>query len=301
MKTINLSQVHKYRVLDIINGGMGRVYIIEKNDNLPLSFEDKIIQHSNYLMDETKFIYRDKLAAKTIKSVEFSDQFIRELNIWINFSEEGSVPLLKIIKDQNKIFGIMPYYPYSLQDILRSQKSLSQFDILKSLVPCIQSLKNIHDKFGIIHLDLKPQNILIQKENGKFEFKVSDWGISNLHSKSLLNLSSKDPSLFETIIGAGTLPYMAPERLRLEKPDYKSDIFSIGLIAYEILFGHLPYMNNVALEEQLLSSLYYKIALKNISTLKNPKLAKLIEKMLHPDTNKRIDNYNLIIRQFNKL
>ncbi len=300
MKTINLSPIHKYHVESIKDGGMGSVYILNKDKNTPLSFEDRIALCSEYIMEESKYIYREKLAAKTIKSPEFNDQFSRELNIWINFTEKGSVPLLKIIKDQNLLFGIMPFYPYNLRDIMRSG-NISPIEILLNLKPCIESLKNIHENYNIVHLDIKPENILVELREDKYSFKLSDWGIANLVNTSLSLSSPKEFNSIRTIIGVGTLPYMAPERLLMSKPDAKSDIFSLGIMFYEIIFGSLPYDPNINLDEQLLTALYYKNLMSNLIQLKNTKLRNLIVEMLHPDKNLRTKDYNVILKQLKKI
>ncbi|MEK6916184.1 MAG: protein kinase, partial [Nanoarchaeota archaeon] len=249
---------------------------------------------------EYKYIYREMLAAKTLKSQEFNEQFVRELNIWINISEKGSVPLLKIIKDNKMVFGIMPFYNYNLREVLE-KGTFSSIKLLSSFKQCIECLKNIYEKYKIIHLDLKPENILVQVKESDVDLKLSDWGIANLISDLLLKHEVKELNSIRTIVGAGTLPYMAPERLLMNKPDIQSDIFSIGMIFYEILFTGLPYNNNFPIEDQLLSSSYYEIAMQNLWKVKDKNLRNLIVEMLHPDKSLRTSSYKRILKQLNKI
>ena len=296
MKTINLSPIHKYYVESTTEGGMGKIYFLNKDKNTPLSFGDRIILRSKYMMEESKYIYREKLAAKTIKSSNFNDQFLRELNIWLTFSEKGLVPLLKILKVQNLLFGIMPFYPYNLRDIMQ-KNIVSPLEVLSNLKPCIESLKLIEEKYKIVHLDIKPENILVDIiDKGKYSFKLSDWGIANVLNEQIKQLIPKEISSLKTIIGVGTLPYMAPERLMMIAPNISADIFSLGIIFYEIIFGCYPYNSNIALEKQIITAQYYENALIKLKQLKDYKLKNLIAGMLHPDKKLRIKDYKTIIK-----
>jgi hypothetical protein len=84
---------------------------------------------------------------------------------------------------------------------------------------------------GLVHRDLKPENVLVSKHEHKVEVKVLDFGIAAI---------ADDPG----VAPAGTVGYLAPEVLRGEPADARSDIFALGVMAYELIAGTLPYRSN---------------------------------------------------------
>jgi TolB-like protein/predicted Ser/Thr protein kinase len=102
-----------------------------------------------------------------------------------------------------------------------------------------KTLEEAHE-LGVIHRDLKPGNIML---TAKGQVKLLDFGIA-----ILLRAREEDAteSLTEGQQGAGTLLYMAPERLRGQAADERSDIYSLGVVLYELLTCHLPFQGTVA-------------------------------------------------------
>ena len=92
-----------------------------------------------------------------------------------------------------------------------------------------EGLQAAHEA-GVVHRDLKPQNVLVDEEDNAY---VADFGLSR----------SVDPGRTMTKTGSvlGTVAYMSPEQARGETADHRSDIFSLGLILYEMLSGVLPF------------------------------------------------------------
>ncbi len=93
----------------------------------------------------------------------------------------------------------------------------------------IRGVEAIH-KRGIVHRDLKPANVLVSRLG---EVKITDFGIA-------LDAGG-GPALTEVGHAVGTPPYMSPEQLRGERPDARSDLFSWGVLIYELLAGHVPF------------------------------------------------------------
>ncbi|WP_193196639.1 ATP-binding sensor histidine kinase [Nostoc sp. MG11] len=123
----------------------------------------------------------------------------------------------------------------SLYNIIKNQK-IELFDFLKIGIYITQALGELHQNY-IIHKDIKPQNLLVNKET--HQVKVIDFSISSLLSKEKPKLSN--PDLLE-----GTLAYMSPEQTgRMNRSvDYRTDFYSLGVTFYEMLTGRLPF--NVA-------------------------------------------------------
>lgn len=96
------------------------------------------------------------------------------------------------------------------------------------------ALQAAHDK-GVLHRDLKPENVMIQTvTGGRPHVKVIDFGIAKVTDPKLA------PSTAKTI-APGTVPYMSPEQLRGQKLNPASDIYALGLIAYELVTGRRPF------------------------------------------------------------
>lgn len=115
-----------------------------------------------------------------------------------------------------------------LQQLIRT-KTLSPSDALR-LVPAICEAVQFAHENGIIHRDLKPGNILVTRQGVP---KVTDFGLARLSLKD-------DFSLTATSSTMGTPVYMAPEQMQGEEVDHRTDIYSLGVMLYEMLTGKLP-------------------------------------------------------------
>jgi serine/threonine protein kinase/tetratricopeptide (TPR) repeat protein len=91
-----------------------------------------------------------------------------------------------------------------------------------------EALEEAHSK-GIIHRDIKPENIMVDSKN---RIKVMDFGLAKL--KGAMNLTKAGSTV-------GTVAYMSPEQIQGEDVDHRSDIFSFGVVLYEMLTGHTPF------------------------------------------------------------
>jgi serine/threonine protein kinase len=125
---------------------------------------------------------------------------------------------------------VMPYLPGgTLKE--RMGQPIPWEDAAKLLLPIADALNYAHGR-GVVHRDIKPSNILIT-ESG--EVMVSDFGIAKiLESEETLNLTT-------TGMGIGTPEYMSPEQAEGNKVDNRSDLYSLGIVMYELLTGRKPF------------------------------------------------------------
>ena len=130
-------------------------------------------------------------------------------------------------------FLVMEYLEgETLADRLK-RKPLDLPQVLEYAIQIAAALEQAH-KRGVIHRDLKPGNVIITKTAAK----LLDFGLASLHTLSSES-GPDEPATEVTLTGtvAGTLPYMAPEQIRGERVDARTDIFAFGLVLYEMLSG----------------------------------------------------------------
>ncbi|XP_069962678.1 serine/threonine-protein kinase nekl-2-like [Bactrocera oleae] len=134
----------------------------------------------------------------------------------------------------------------------------------------------------ITHRDLKPENILVDRDNN---FKIADFGISTIHSS---NKSTK--SLI------GTFLYMAPEIMKGEPYEFKSDVWSLGCILYEMCYGLSPFQQAKNLDDLkfLILTSHYERNVSNMSNFYGVEWCCLCEKMLNSNPRKRVSLYNIV-------
>ena len=139
---------------------------------------------------------------------------------------------------------------------------------------------------GVLHRDLKPENILLPGED--VEAKVLDFGVAKViaHEPRDGTIPAGDAATLLTVEGAivGTPAYMAPEQLRGQTPDARTDVFSLGVIAYEMLTGNLPFGRG-SLAEVILAQ-GRGVPLDGVSTLP-PSLARAVRSALEADPDRR--------------
>jgi len=131
-------------------------------------------------------------------------------------------------------YGVLMYYEQGNLNQLLERQPLSIRQKQSILRQILSGIDFLHTQ-GIIHRDIKPQNILIVNRNGEYIPKITDFGISkqlDINKSSVFNNS---------IAGAGTLSYASPEQLGDKTIRKNTDLWSFGVIAYWLLSGNLPF------------------------------------------------------------
>jgi eukaryotic-like serine/threonine-protein kinase len=123
-----------------------------------------------------------------------------------------------------------------LQDVQTQDGPLPPTRVLKILAQVAEALGEAH-ALGIVHRDMKPENIMVESRDGEDLVKVLDFGIAKIAEPT------GRPALALTAVGQtlGTLEFMSPEQLRGQPLDGRSDIYALGILAYEMLTGRLPF------------------------------------------------------------
>lgn len=151
---------------------------------------------------------------------------------------------------------------------------------------CVYSLKKVHE-LGVIHTDLKPQQIYLKEDPSVemgFNILVADFDFSKI------------PGEYEPFYNVFTPFYQSPEHIKGEEIDYKSDIFTMGLILYEILIGYHPCKdgNNEEYEEKVLNyeAKSPKGIMEDLSidpSIMEDSLSEVVHRMIDPDKSNRPD------------
>ena len=168
------------------------------------------------------------LKPELLANSQIRERFERETKIIARLEHGAIVPVYDVGRDQDQLFFVMRYMSGgSLSD--RIQNTPMTFTEIANIVQRVAAaLDYAHDK-GVIHRDLKPGNILFDEYNNPY---ISDFGIAKLTQASIKLTSSG-------IIGTPT--YMSPEQAQGEAVDGRSDIYSLGVILFEMLSGRTPY------------------------------------------------------------
>lgn len=149
---------------------------------------------------------------------------------------------------------------------LKEYKGKPINSIIDIMIKVVEAVSFIHEN-GIIHCDLKPSNIFVDVNN---EIKILDFGIS-------INDG------YDNFSEYGSLEYCSPEKVLRQKIDYRHDIFSLGVIFYELIEGKLPFSEIKDIKEKANKQANFSIPLVEHN---NPKIAYLINNFLKKATNK---------------
>lgn len=182
-------------------------------------------------MDEiTKHLVAVKVLRPEYNSdAEFVSRFQREAEAASKMTHHNIVNLLDVGMDGENRYLVMEYVQgKTLKEVIREKGKLSETVAAQIAVRILSALQHAHSN-GIIHRDIKPQNILVH-ENG--HVKVADFGIAQI---------ANSPTLTKGDNVMGSVHYFSPEQARGEAADVTSDIYSVGVVLYEMLTGRVPY------------------------------------------------------------
>ncbi len=173
-------------------------------------------------------ILRDQYA----EDEEFVERFKREARSAASLSHPNIVSIYDQGRSENGAYYIaMEYVPEgTLKERIRREGALTPEAAAGVALQITNALSEAHER-RVIHRDIKPQNVLVTK---KGDVKVADFGIAR---------AAASASSGATATGAvlGTVGYMSPEQARAEPVGPQSDLYSLGVVLYEMLTGTLPY------------------------------------------------------------
>ena len=264
----------RYQIIKTLGeGGMANVYLAH-DEILDRNVAVKVLRGD--LANDEKFVRR----------------FQREALSASSLSHPNIVEMYDVGEDDGGYYIVMEYVDgKTLKQVLKSRGKLSVTEVVDIMLQLTDGMAHAHDSY-IIHRDIKPQNIMMLS-NGVI--KITDFGVATaLNSTQLTQTNSV----------MGTVHYLPPEQANGKGSTIRSDIYSMGIMMYELLTGHVPYKGESAVEIALkhlkepIPSIRKELpsipqSIENIilkATAKNPKNRYEDARSMHEDIKTALDD-----------
>ena len=211
----------RYTLVELLgSGGMAQVYLAH----------DEVLDRNVALK-----ILRDQYA----EDEEFVERFKREAQSAASLSHPNIVPIYDWGRSEDGAYYMaMEYVPGGmLKDRIKRDGTLGPGAAIGVALQIADALQAAHER-GVVHRDIKPQNVLVTRTG---DVKVTDFGIARAASSAAT----------ATGIVLGTAGYMSPEQAKGEPVGPRSDLYSLGVVLYEMLTGNLPYEADSAIAQAI--------------------------------------------------
>lgn len=250
--------IRNYRIVsELGKGGMGVVYLAE-HINLPRRFVVK------------------SLASALTQDPEFLERFYQEAQNQAMLAHPAIVQATDYFEDRGEFFLVMEFVDgQALDTMISTRGSLPENEALSIFRGVLEGLGFAHRK-GVIHRDVKPSNILVD-QSGKA--RIIDFGIAILVGSQRLTATG---------LTVGTAWYMSPEQIRRPRSvDHQSDIYSAGIVLYEMLTGAVPFDGDTdfGVKEQQINNPPPDPRAKNPAI--SPAVAECVQKAMAKEPDKR--------------
>ena len=249
------------------SGSFGRVFLVSHNETKQL-FAQKVIDKRKLLMSYGKL-----------------DIIYNEINIHSKLDHENIIKLYNFNEDNENINIIMEYAPNgNLYELITKEKTgFSEYKAFEYFIQVVNAVYYLQNN-NIIHRDIKPENILIGDDN---KIKLCDFGWAK-------ELTLENRSTF-----CGTVEYMAPEIVGSENYDYGVDIWSLGILLYELLYGHSPFKANTN-KNVILNIKSHELNFDDTNKTVSKSCKDLIQKILNNNPQKRYKIKDILDHPFVK-
>ena len=206
--------VGNYRLVEKLGeGGMGTVYL-----GVDVMLERKVAIKM--------------LLPEIASQQDIVERFRAEAVTLARLNHPSIATLFNFFRDGNQYFMVMEYVAgRTLETAIRETGALPVDRAVAVMCKVLDGIEHAHE-LGVQHRDLKPANIMLLDSGG---VKVMDFGIARLLGAARMTRSGRI---------VGTLEYLAPERVRGQEGDVRSDLYSMGIVLYEMLTGRLPFTSD---------------------------------------------------------
>jgi len=261
-----MQQIREYKIINKIGeGGMGEVYLAE-DENLGRQVAIKM------------------LAPELMRNAELVERFKQEARLQASLIHPNIVALHTFFTHENMLYMVMEYAQgITLKDLIKKKGKLDEKTSKHIILQILEGVGFAHQK-GIVHRDLKPSNIMI---DNNLDIKIMDFGIAKVLG---------DRGMTKTGTKMGTLYYMSPEQVKAEKDiDQRTDIYSLGIIFYEMLTGKVPFNTDTESDFEVMREIVdgnTATRIRNLNTLSS-NVKNIISKMtINQKSNRYVTCYN---------
>lgn len=213
--------LNRYRIVRALGeGGMGKVFLARQTDlNRDVVIK---VMHEHVAQDPR---FQNCFQQETQAMAAFQHPYAVALYDAQLVSSEGPCIIMEYVKGK------------TLDIVLRENKRFTPQRASRLLGQLCEVLYDAHQK-NIVHRDLKPSNLMVMEADTQFEkLKVMDFGLAKLGNAPSIKQMSESGGEYML----GTPAYVSPEQARGEDVDHRTDIYSTGVVLYELLTGHLPF------------------------------------------------------------
>lgn len=223
---------------------------------------------------------------------DYRARFVREAKAVGTLSHSNIVTIYDVGEIEHRPYIAMEWIEGTPLNV--AMKSGVKFDVATTIrlgIQIAEALNYAHER-GIVHRDVKPSNILLLKSNT--ECKIADFGIAHIDAQEVT---------YQTQVGEmlGTPQYMSPEQVLGKKVDARSDLFSLGVILYQLFSGKKPF------DAPSVANVLFKIATENpqpigqIAPQLPPQVKQAVDRLLKKAPEKRFQSGKELAEQFNRI
>jgi len=265
--TTGTTFAERYQIIEELGkGGMGKVYKVLDKD------------------------IKEKVALKLLSPEIASDEktierFSNELKFARKISHRNVCRMYDLGKEEGTHYITMEYVPG--EDLKRLVRKVGQLSAGKTIFIARQVCEGLAEahRLGVVHRDLKPQNIMVDEEGNA---RIMDFGIAR---------SLKAKGVTGSGVMIGTPEYMSPEQAEVKEVDLRSDIYSLGVILYEMVTGQVPFEGETPLSIAMKHKSQSPRDPKEINAQLSEELSRVILKCMEKDRDKRYQNVEDILSE----
>lgn len=256
----------KYKIIDKLGvGGMAVVY---------------------HAMDETldRDVTFKVLKEEFISDNEFVKRFRAEAKAAAKLNHQNIVRIYDYGNDGDIYYIAMEYVDgCTLKEIINNKAPLSNEQTISVALQIAEGLMHAHNH-NVIHRDIKPQNILVTKDGKHGNIKVTDFGIARAATSNTISAEA-----------VGSVHYFSPEQARGMHTDARSDIYSLGIVMFEMITGRLPFIGDNIVEMAIKHSSEPIPDIKGLNSKASTSIVKIIDKCTRKLAAERYQNAEELI------
>lgn len=298
--TANLNKMRRMGVCPHCGADPGQMdWTLTEGDSLGSNFtiQEKISEDDfgSYFLgtaEDGTAVFIKTLPPQMHRDSEAESRFVREIELLSEIRHPGVIAVLESGQDESVSYLVTEYHDgVNLKEYLNDQGKIPEKDAVKLLIPVIEALNAVWEERKIVHRDIKPNKIFLTDDN---QVKIIDIGLA----KSMESDDSMD--LTGAGFTVGTPDYLSPEQAAAEELDFKTDMYSLGLVFYELVTGQQAFSGPVmeVLNKQMNEM---PTPANELNSSVSERCTKTIEKMIAKSKTDRFETWAQCLEAMNLL